>query len=51
MYKLKDYPDDFWKSGSKYWRKFKKKMKRKTNKAIRRNVFMYKKYNGIEIAW
>ena len=61
MFKLKEYPDDYWKNQSKGWLRFKKRYKRKSNKAIRQRSKKfeldeyipnnYKKYNGHEIEW
>lgn len=51
MFKLKDYPDSFKKKQSKGWLRFKRRYKRKTNKAIRRNIKNYKKFKGYEIEW
>ncbi len=50
MYSLKEYPEDFTRSRSKQWRKFKKSMKKIAHKRLRRGETKYR-YNGQEIAW
>ena len=50
MYSLKEYPEDFTRSRSKQWRKFKKRIKKVAHTQLRRGNEKYE-YHGREIAW